>query len=112
MSSSWTASISPATKPCGEFINLAGAQALARLGVLGVVEAHGPASIRGWDVHPQGLPSFRASFSRGVEGLGLPRALLPALLRRGSAGIPYAASALTGPSFTHGFIPSSMGSNS
>lgn len=50
----------PRDKPCGEFINPAGAEALARLGVLGAVEAHGPSSIRGWEIHPRGSPSLRA----------------------------------------------------
>jgi flavin-dependent dehydrogenase len=70
----------PRDKPCGEFINPAGVQALSRLGVLAEVEANWPAAISGWEIHPQGGPSFRASFSPGVTGLGLPRTALDTLL--------------------------------
>jgi flavin-dependent dehydrogenase len=70
----------PREKPCGEFINPAGVQALERLGVLPEVEAQQPAVIRGWKIHAQGSPPFRASFSRGITGLGLPRTVLDTLL--------------------------------
>ncbi len=70
----------PRNKPCGEFINPAGVQALARLGVLGKVTAHHAATIRGWELHPHKAPSFRASFSNGITGLGLPRTTLDSLL--------------------------------
>jgi flavin-dependent dehydrogenase len=70
----------PRDKPCGEFINPAAVQALARLGVLGTVKAQQPVAIRGWALHPYRAPSFRASFAPGIGGIGLPRRVLDALL--------------------------------
>ena len=70
----------PRPKPCGECLSPAAVRALADLGALAAVRAAGPAPISGWRIHPVRAAPFAGSFPEEARGVGLPRAVLDALL--------------------------------
>jgi menaquinone-9 beta-reductase len=69
----------PRRKPCGECVNPAGVAALERLGVLPRVLDLAPAPLAGWRIHA-GARSFDGRYPPGVQGLGVPREALDAVL--------------------------------
>lgn len=68
----------PRRKPCGECVNPAGVDALARLGALDAVLAAGPAPLTGWRIG--GPDGFAGRFPAARQGFAIPRAVLDAIL--------------------------------
>ena len=67
----------PRAKPCGECINPGGVSALARLGLLDVVEKCHPVRLAGWDLFTDSGARASGRFAGGTEhGLGVSRAAL------------------------------------
>ncbi|MDP9351287.1 MAG: NAD(P)/FAD-dependent oxidoreductase [Chloroflexota bacterium] len=70
----------PRAKPCGEYINPAAVQALARWGVLGALQAHPMPQIRRWTLDVPDQPSIHAVLPDGTPGFGMRRMVLDSVL--------------------------------
>lgn len=70
----------PRRKPCGECVNPAGVEALRALGAWDRVESAGYARLEGWRIDAGAGRGFGGRFPGDVHGIGIPRAVLDALL--------------------------------
>jgi geranylgeranyl reductase family protein len=70
----------PRAKACGEYVNPAAVEALARWGVLSALQRHPSAQIRRWEVHDADARGIRAELPNGATGLGVQRTVLDSVL--------------------------------
>jgi geranylgeranyl reductase family protein len=70
----------PRPKPCGEYVNPAAVEALARWGVLATLQSHPTALIRRWELEAVDAPRVGAVLPDGAAGLGVQRTILDSVL--------------------------------
>ncbi len=76
----------PRPKACGECLNPGAVAALRRLGLLGAVEALGPARLVGWRIREREGDSATGTFGSDDRALAVPRADLDHALLREASG--------------------------